>query len=130
MNNHQNGRFVLELSMTIDAADLAAFLTNIHLFHYLSEEQVAIVAAGLKELHLAADVEVIKEGTEGNSLYLIYSGSVRVTRKGEKAAARHTGAARLLRRGGPAETPETHGNRHHAGTHGGVDPVGGTVQKL
>jgi len=71
--------------MSIDAADLATFLANIHLFHYLSEEQIGIVAVGLKELHLAADVEVIKEGTEGNSLYLIYSGSVRVTRKGEKA---------------------------------------------
>ena len=81
MENHQIARFVLELSMTIDAADMATFLTNIHLFHYLSVEQVAIVAAGLKELHLAADVEVIKEGTEGNSLYLIYSGSVRVTRR-------------------------------------------------
>jgi uncharacterized membrane protein YdbT with pleckstrin-like domain len=83
MYNHQKTRFVLELSMTIDASDMATFLTNIHLFHYLSVEQVAIVAAGLKELHLAADVEVIKEGTEGNSLYLIYSGSVRVTRTAE-----------------------------------------------
>jgi uncharacterized membrane protein YdbT with pleckstrin-like domain len=71
--------------MSIDAADLAEFLTTIHLFHYLSLEQIAIVAAGLKELSLAADVEVIKEGTEGSSLYLIYSGSVRVTREGEKA---------------------------------------------
>jgi hypothetical protein len=71
--------------MSIDASDLATFLTNIHLFHYLTEEQVAIVAAGLKELRLAAGVEVIKEGTEGSSLYLIYSGSVRVTRKEEKA---------------------------------------------
>ena len=85
MTFHQNARFVLELSMSIDAADLAAFLANIHLFHYLDEDQVALVAAGLKELHLAADVEVIKEGTEGSSLYLIYSGSVRVTRKEEKA---------------------------------------------
>ena len=72
--------------MSIEAADLAEFLTTIHLFHYLSLEQIAIVAAGLKELSLAADVEVIKEGTEGSSLYLIYSGSVRVTREGEKAS--------------------------------------------
>ena len=84
MNDHQNARFVLELSMPIEASDQATFLTTIHLFHYLSEDQVAIVAAGLKELHLAADVEVIKEGTEGNSLYLIYSGSVSVTRTGKK----------------------------------------------
>ena len=81
----QNIRFVLELSMTIDASDLELFLNNIHLFHYLTAEQVAIVAVGLKELHLAADVDVITEGTEGNSLYLIYSGSVRVTRKDGKA---------------------------------------------
>ena len=84
MYDYQNACFVLELSMSIEAADLAIFLTKIHLFHYLSEEQVAIVAAGLKEYHLAADVEVIKEGIEGDSLYLIYSGSVRVTRKGGK----------------------------------------------
>jgi hypothetical protein len=67
--------------MSIDASDLEIFLNNIHLFHYLTEEQVAMVAAGLKELDLAADVDVITEGTEGNSLYLIYSGSVRITRK-------------------------------------------------
>ena len=84
MNCHQIARFVLELSMSIDAADLATFLTNIHLFHYLSEEQIALVAAELSELRLATDVDVIKEGTEGSSLYLIYSGSVRVTRKAEK----------------------------------------------
>ena len=82
--SYQKARFVLELSMSIDAADQVLFLSNIHLFHYLDEEQVAIVAAGLKELHLAANVKVIEEGTEGSSLYLIYSGRVRVTRKGEK----------------------------------------------
>ncbi|MGD0752668.1 MAG: cyclic nucleotide-binding domain-containing protein [Anaerolineales bacterium] len=92
MNDHQNARFVLELSMPIEASDLATFLTTIHLFHYLSEEQVAIVAAGLKELHLGADVEVIKEGAEVNSLYLIYSGSVSVTRTGRQAPL-----ARLVR---------------------------------
>lgn len=85
MRNYQNVRFVLELSMTIDASDMELFLTNIHLFHYLTVEQIALVAAGLKELHLAADVEVITEGTEGSSLYLIYSGSVRVTRKDGQA---------------------------------------------
>jgi len=78
--------------MPIEASDLATFLTTIHLFHYLSEEQVAIVAAGLKELHLGADVEVIKEGAEVNSLYLIYSGSVSVTRTGRQAPL-----ARLVR---------------------------------
>jgi hypothetical protein len=78
--------------MPITASDLATFLTTIHLFHYLSEEQVGIVATGLKELHLGADVEVVKEGTECNSLYLIYSGSVSVTRTGRPAPL-----ARLVR---------------------------------
>ena len=54
--------------MSIDAANLEIFLNNIHLFHYLTEEQVAMVAAGLKELDLAADVDVITEGTESNRL--------------------------------------------------------------
>ena len=71
--------------MTTDASEMVKFLGTIHLFHYLDETQIALVAAGLKELRLAADVKVIEEGTEGSSLYLIYSGSVRVTRKGEKA---------------------------------------------
>jgi len=92
MNGHQNGRFVLELSMPIAASDLATFLTTIHLFHYLSEEQVGVVARGLKEVHLGTDVEVVKEGTECNSLYLIYSGSVSVTRTGKPAPL-----ARLVR---------------------------------
>ena len=96
---------MLELSMSIDAADLTAFLTTVHLFHYLSLEQVELVAAGLKELELAADVDVIVEGTEGNTLYLIYSGSVRVTRKSEKepvaTLVRHDyfGEVALLKRG-------------------------------
>ena len=59
MYNYQNARFVLELSMTIDVPEMAKFLTNIHLFHYLDEDQIDLVAAGLKELTLAADVEVI-----------------------------------------------------------------------
>jgi hypothetical protein len=92
MNDHQNARFVLELSMPIAASDLATFLTTIHLFHYLSEEQVGMVTRGLKEVHLGADVEVVEEGTECNSLYLIYSGSVSVTRTGRQAPL-----ARLVR---------------------------------
>ena len=84
MYDYQNARFVLELSMPIEPSELATFLTNIHLFHSLSEEQIALVAAELKEQSFGAGVEVIKEGTEGNSLYLICSGSVSVTRKGGK----------------------------------------------
>lgn len=78
--------------MPIETSDLATFLTIIHLFHYLSEEQVGILSRGLKEVHFGKDVEVIKEGTECNSLYLIYSGSVSVTRTG-----RQEPLARLVR---------------------------------
>jgi len=92
IRNHRNARFVLELSMPIAVAELATFLTTIHLFHYLSEEQIGIVAGGLKEVHLGADVEVVKEGTDCNSLYLIYSGSVSVTRTDRPAPL-----ARLVR---------------------------------
>ena len=81
---YQNACFVLELSMPIEASELATFLSNIHLFRSLSEEQIAMVVRELQERNLAAETEVVIEGTEGNSLYLIYSGSVRVTRRGEK----------------------------------------------
>jgi len=60
IRNHRNARFVLELSMPIAVAELATFLTTIHLFHYLSEEQIGIVAGGLKEVHLGADVETTR----------------------------------------------------------------------
>ena len=81
---YQNACFVLELSMPIEASDLATFLSNIHLFRSLSEEQIAMVVRELQERNLEAEVEVVREGTESNSLYLIYSGSVCVTRKSEK----------------------------------------------
>ncbi len=70
--------------MPIDESELASFLSTIHLFHGLSEEQIAIVDAELKVESLAADVEVVKEGTQVDNFYLIYSGSVRVTPKGLK----------------------------------------------
>ena len=72
--------------MPIEPSELATFLTKIHLFHNLSEEQIALVAAELEEESLAADVDVIVEGREGNSLFLIYSGSVRITHSGENDA--------------------------------------------
>ncbi len=70
--------------MPIEASELATFLSNIHLFRSLSEEQIAMVVRELQERKIAAEVEVVREGAESNSLYLIYSGSVRVTRKSEK----------------------------------------------
>ena len=84
ISGYQNACFVLELSMPIEASELATFLSNIHLFRSLSEEQIAMVVGELQERNLAAEVEVVIEGAESNSLYLIYSGSVRVTRRGEK----------------------------------------------
>lgn len=48
--------------MPIDEFELASFLSTIHLFHGLSEEQIAIVDAELKVESLAADVEVVKRG--------------------------------------------------------------------
>ncbi|KAF0107652.1 MAG: hypothetical protein FD146_1686 [Anaerolineaceae bacterium] len=70
--------------MPIETPDRIAFLTRIHLFHDLNEDQFNAVAEGLDERSFRAGEEIIKEGEAGNCSYLIYSGKVRVTRKGQE----------------------------------------------
>ena len=73
MYDYQNACFVLELSMSIDAADLATFLTNIHLFHYLSEEQIALVAAELVK-HGIVPPDLSKEQSSLEDVFLKITG--------------------------------------------------------
>jgi CRP-like cAMP-binding protein len=64
--------------------DRVAFLKRIHLFQGLNDEQFNLVAEDLDEQRFKEGDEIIKEGVEGGSVYLIYSGKVRVTRKGRE----------------------------------------------
>ncbi len=69
--------------MAIGTAQRIAFLKKIHLFHGLSDEQLAAVADGLEELAFPADTAVITEGEWGDSFFLLYDGGVRINRNGQ-----------------------------------------------
>jgi hypothetical protein len=81
LERHQIDESVLELSMPIEPTELEAFVKRIHIFRGLDDRQVAAVVAELKEQSIQPGIAVIKEGTDGDGLYLIFSGSVQVTRK-------------------------------------------------
>jgi uncharacterized membrane protein YdbT with pleckstrin-like domain len=68
--------------MPIEASQRVVFLKKIHLFHGLSDEQVAAVAAELGEMTFPADTDILREGEGGDSFYLLYQGSVQVTQSG------------------------------------------------
>jgi CRP-like cAMP-binding protein len=58
-----------------------AFLKKIHLFHGLEENELAAIAAELEEVPYPAGSVVVEQGGKADSFYLIYGGSVRITRK-------------------------------------------------
>jgi hypothetical protein len=66
--------------MPIENSERVKFLNGIHLFSGLDEDQFLAVAEVLEEETYQAGKEIIKQGTEGNRLYLIWSGKVSVTR--------------------------------------------------
>ncbi len=70
------------ISIPVEVSDRIAFLSRIHLFHGLNEEQMQAVVEELKEETIPANQEIIKQGDPGDRLYLIWSGKVRVTQTG------------------------------------------------
>ena len=67
-----------------------AFLRKIHLFSDLSEEDLNDVAQALIDEPFKPGDQIIKQGTKGESFYLIYRGRVKVARlrnKGEQVLA-------------------------------------------
>lgn len=62
--------------------DRVNFIRHIHLFYGLNDDQLQVIAEELDEQKFEAGEEIIQEGIEGASVFLIYSGKVRVTRKG------------------------------------------------
>ena len=70
--------------MPIDPSERVKFLTQIHLFNGLDEEQFAAVADELTEETFPAGKVIIQQGVEDDRLYLVWSGKVTVTRSGKQ----------------------------------------------
>jgi hypothetical protein len=68
--------------MSIDTPERVVFLNRIHLFNGLNDDQFTAVAEVLTEETHPAGNEIITQGTQGDCLYLIWSGKVSVTRAG------------------------------------------------
>jgi len=76
--------------MDISLQDRVFFLQNSHLFQGLAEADVQKFADGLTVIARAADEVIFQEGKNADTLYLIYSGKVQISRKqteGEKVLA-------------------------------------------
>jgi hypothetical protein len=70
--------------MPIDTSERVIFLNQIHLFNSLNEEQFGAVANELTEETFPAGKEIVKQGTEDDCLYLIWSGKVSLTQSGKQ----------------------------------------------
>ena len=70
--------------MIIEISERIVFLNHIHLFNGLNEEQFEAVAKELTEEAFTGGQEIVKQGTEGDCLYLIWSGKVSATQLGEE----------------------------------------------
>lgn len=70
--------------MPIEIPARIAFLKKIHLFYGLEEEEFSALAEELDELSVAKGEVVFEQDSKADSFYLIYGGSVRITRRVEK----------------------------------------------
>ena len=70
--------------MAIETSARIAFLRKIHLFHGLKDEEFEAVANELDERPVAKGEVIFEQDSKAESFYLIYGGSVRITRKQEK----------------------------------------------
>lgn len=70
--------------MPIDRPAILAFLNRIHLFHDLKEEELAAIADKLQEASYPAGSVIFQEGKKTESFYLIYEGTIRITRKHDR----------------------------------------------
>jgi CRP-like cAMP-binding protein len=57
----------------------AAFLRRIHLFHDISDEDLAVIAGLLKEETFVEDETIFRQGAEADRFYLIYQGAVQIS---------------------------------------------------
>ncbi|HUE99326.1 MAG TPA: cyclic nucleotide-binding domain-containing protein [Anaerolineales bacterium] len=70
--------------MTIEFLARIAFLKRIHLFHDLTDGELASIAEKLQEAPYAAGSVIFEQGKRPESFYLIYEGGVRITRKQDR----------------------------------------------
>ncbi len=70
--------------MDVDSTQRVAFLKKIHLFNGLDDAQIAVVAQELKESTHPAGTDIISEGEKGDRLYLIFTGSVAITKNNKE----------------------------------------------
>jgi len=80
------------LSMTNETSERVAFLNRIQLFYGLNQEQFEAVAKELNEETFPAGKDIVKQGAEGDCLYLIWSGRVSLTRSGKEQPVATYGA--------------------------------------
>ncbi len=70
--------------MPVELPARLAFLKRIHLFHDLEEPVLEAVASQLQEAPYAAGSVVFQQGKRPESFYLIYAGTVRITRRQDR----------------------------------------------
>ena len=80
--------------MAIEFPARISFLNRIHLFHDLAEGELAAIAEKLIEAPYAAGSVIFEQGKRPDSFYLIYQGTVRITRRQDR---REIQIARLVK---------------------------------
>ncbi len=65
--------------MDISVSDRVAFLKRLHIFRGLDEAQLTEIAEKLQEKRFEADTTIIRQGNQGEALYIIYRGQVEVS---------------------------------------------------
>jgi hypothetical protein len=68
----------------IERPAILAFINRIHLFHDLKEEELSAIADRLQETPYAEGDVLFDQGKKPESFFLIYEGTIRITRKHER----------------------------------------------
>jgi signal-transduction protein with cAMP-binding, CBS, and nucleotidyltransferase domain len=70
--------------VTIDLSARLAFLKKIHLFHGLTDDELTAIAERLEEVSFAAGSVIFEQNKKPESFFLIYEGTVRITRRQDR----------------------------------------------
>ena len=70
--------------MAIEFPARLAFLHRIHLFHDLTDDQLNVIAERLEEKSYPAGSVIFEQNKKPESFFLIYEGTVRITRRQER----------------------------------------------
>jgi CRP/FNR family cyclic AMP-dependent transcriptional regulator len=72
---------------------VTAHLSSVRLFETCGKKELRSIARTAKIVNIHSGTQMITEGDEGNSMYVILAGSCRVTRNGRKLATLGPGAS-------------------------------------